>query len=76
MVSLYFYKVSRETSSFAGKNLWTGWTLLFVFASVGVLGLIFSIWIISGRDEKREGVRHVVFGGVEKVQKAELKKTE
>jgi uncharacterized membrane protein len=77
MVSFYFSKVCKETSSLVGKNVewtgslvgknreWTGWTLNFVFAIIVVLGIVFSMWIISGRDEKRKEVR-----GVEKVQKA------
>jgi len=64
MFSFYFYKVCKETGLPVGKNLeWTEWTLNFVFAIIIVLGIIFGIWIISGKDEKK----------VEKVQETEKK---
>ena len=60
LIYFYFSKVCKETNSLVGKNLeWTGWTINFVFAIIVILGIIFSIWIISGKGEEREEARQV-----------------
>lgn len=57
LIGFYFCKVWKETSSFTGW--WTVWTLDLLFAVIVVLGIGFSIWIISGKNEKEEEVQEV-----------------